>query len=130
MWGAPGGDGATRVSTYTTRLLAQPRVSKYRARRVEVDGIRFDSQKEARLWQVLRQRLASGELVRLERQVRFELTAHGCPICVYVADFAFVNHDGEYHVVDVKSDFTRKLPIFRLKSKLFRAQMGFDIEEW
>jgi hypothetical protein len=52
-----------------------PRGNKYGAEPVEVDGIRFDSKREARRWCDLRLRERAGEIADLERQV--VLILHG-----------------------------------------------------
>ena len=48
---------------------------------------------------------------------------------VYVADFYYVDLGGTPHVVDAKSSFTAKLPVYRLKKRLLKLLHGVDIEE-
>lgn len=48
---------------------------------------------------------------------------------VYVADFYFVDMDGTPHVVDAKSSYTAKMPVYRLKKRLLKLLHGVDIEE-
>lgn len=103
---------------------------KYRNRKVECDGFTFDSAKEARIWRDLTVRQRCGDITDLQRQVPFRLTAHGEHICAFIADYTWVEvPSGEYIVADCKSSFTRTLPTYRLKRKLFRANTGFDIQE-
>lgn len=47
--------------------------NKYRNRKVEADGVVFDSVKEARRWRELTLLQSAGEISDLERQVKFEL---------------------------------------------------------
>lgn len=47
--------------------------NKFHAKKVGVDGIKFDSQKEAARWQELKLLERAGEICELERQVRFLL---------------------------------------------------------
>ena len=48
---------------------------------------------------------------------------------VYVADFTYIDRDGAFHVVDAKSSFTAKLPVYRLKKRLCALLLGITIEE-
>ena len=61
----------------------KPKRQKYGNRRVEVDGIKFDSQHEANVYQELMLRVKAGELKTVCRQVKFDLPGG----IVYVADF-------------------------------------------
>lgn len=106
------------------------RRTKYRAVRTTIDGLTFDSKAEARVYQQLRVRERLGEIVRLECQVPFRLAVNGDHVAAFIADMTYVvAKSGEFVVVDVKSEFTRKLPVYRLKRKLFRACYGWDIHE-
>ena len=109
--------------------LAQRR-SKYGNRPTIIAGARFDSQKEADFWTLLLDRAARGEITQLRRQVKFPLL---CPVedrsamvCVYVADFVYVDDRGRRHVVDVKGHATQ---LFRLKARWLYLQDGITIEE-
>ena len=105
--------------------------SKYKNVKVTDDGHTFDSTKERDRYIVLRQWEREGKIQALELQTRYPLTVNGQKVCTYVADFSYVRPDGPQRLVveDVKSAFTRKLPVYRLKFKLFRAVFGFDIIE-
>ncbi|TXH10614.1 MAG: DUF1064 domain-containing protein, partial [Hyphomicrobiaceae bacterium] len=83
--------------------------SKYRNKKVEIDGLKFDSQKEANRWFVLLAMQAQGEIENLHRQVRFKCVVNDHKICDYVADFVYMK-DGLRVVEDVKSEVTKKLP--------------------
>lgn len=103
---------------------------KYGNRKVQVGGQVFDSTAEARVYLELSARQRAGEIRDLATQVRFPLLVNGLRVCSWVADFTYVDWpSGEFHAVDVKSAFTRTLPVYRLKAKLFQACMGFAIEE-
>jgi hypothetical protein len=101
---------------------------KYRNLRVTVDGETYDSKKEAARGKELALLARAGKIVNLRRQVPFKLTSHGKLICVYYADFYFEEPDGTAHIQDVKSEATRKLPVYRIKKKLMAAH-GHVIEE-
>ncbi len=92
---------------------------KYGAKRVEVDGIKFHSKKEAERYRHLRLLERAGEISGLQLQPRFELRVLDERICFYVADFRYLDAASRSQVVeDVKGYRT---PEYKLKAKLFRA---------
>lgn len=100
-------------------------ISKYRATKVTVDGIKFDSKKEAIRYQQLRLLERAGKIKDLVLQPRFELQASyklkGKTIrkIEYIADFSYYDlTEGITIVEDVKSEFTRKDKVYNLKKKL------------
>lgn len=107
-------------------------MSKYKNKKVFVDGIEFDSKKESEYWLVLRHRERFGEIENLRRQERYLLIPKqdGERASYYVADFAYYDrrHDKEI-VVDVKSAFTRKMPVYVLKRKLMLFVHGIKVVE-
>ncbi len=125
------------------------RYNKYLNKKTEVDGIVFDSKKEADYYLFLKQLEKVGEISNLRLQVPFEVipAVYGRrvkhlktkdkiePYCVqksthYVADFVYiVTKSGEQVVVDVKSPITRKNPEYRLKKKMMLAFNGITITE-
>lgn len=107
------------------------RTSKYHAHKTTVDGITFDSRKEADRYLVLKVMEEDGTIEDLRRQVRYELVPafdvdgrHYRPV-YYVADFVYVE-DGKEVVEDVKGMIT---DVYRLKSKLFARRYGMTIRE-
>lgn len=103
-------------------------MSKYANRKVTVDGLTFDSAKEARRYGELRLIERAGQITDLQCQPVFRLDVNGQHVCKYIADFSYLEN-GQRVVEDVKSDFTRKLPVYRLKSKLLKAVHGVEIKE-
>jgi hypothetical protein len=101
---------------------------KYRNRKTTVGGIEFDSKREAERWSELLAMQAAGLIAGLRRQVRFPLVVNGQRVCAYVADFVYVM-GGRRVVEDVKSEFTRRLPVYRIKRKLMFACHGIEIQE-
>lgn len=94
--------------------------TKYRARKVTVDGVTYDSAGEYRRFCELQLLERAGVIRNLERQVRIPLVVNGVKVCAIVADYIYF--EGQKRVVeDHKSAFTRKLPVWRIKSKLLRA---------
>lgn len=104
--------------------------SKYKNKFVRIDGHLFHSQKEARWWLYLKSREEAKEIACLERQVRYEIyrTKDGKPRH-YIADFRFMEN-GEEHIVDVKSNFTAKDPVFKIKKELFECKYRKNLEIW
>jgi hypothetical protein len=106
-------------------IPTEVRPRKYRNVPTEVEGIRFASKAEAKRYVELRWLERAGEVSGLELQKRYPLVgADGIKVAVYVADFDYLNPDGELVTEDVKGVQT---PEFKLKSKLFEAQYGRKI---
>lgn len=115
--------------------------SKYGARKTVVDGITFDSKKEANRYRELKLLEKAGEICCLRLQVPFELIPaqyeetgevytkgknKGKPKrgkCIekavtYIADFVYYNSDATVRTVeDVKG---MRTPVYIIKRKLFR----------
>nr|UVX46400.1 MAG: protein of unknown function (DUF1064) [Bacteriophage sp.] len=107
------------------------RRSKYHAKRTSVDGITFDSKREADRYLVLKSMEEDGAIEDLRRQVRYELIPafdvdgkHYRPVS-YVADFVYVEN-GKEVVEDVKG---MRTDVYKLKSKLFARRYGKAIKE-
>ncbi len=109
-------------------------MSKYRAKKVYVDGYKFDSKKEASRYVELKALLAAGEIKNLRMQVPYELIPHqkinGKVVelaCKYYADFQY-EYKGDLVVEDVKSKVTRT-PAYIIKRKLMLYIHGIRISE-
>lgn len=102
---------------------------KYNAVKTTVDGITFDSRKEAEQYFALLARQRMGEISDLQLQPDFPITINGQTIAHYVADFRYVDLASNLTVIlDVKSKPT-KTPIYRLKKKLVEALYPVKITE-
>ncbi len=105
---------------------------KYRAKPTIIDGIRFDSKKEAARYEGLRMLQLAGAISGLELQPRFDLHTQrpdGTTVKVgtYVADFTYVNMaNGEIVTEDVKGMLTS---MYRLKRKWMLIEHGISILE-
>ena len=124
------------------------KTNKYNAKKVSVDGIEFDSKKEARRYQELLFLQKAGEIYMLERQKVYELLpAQREPDTVgkrggvikgklleraveYVADFVYTDKNGKTVVEDVKG-FREggAYAVFVLKRKLMLYRYGIKIIE-
>ena len=116
--------------------------SKYRAKPVVIDGIRFASQKEGRRYQELKLLEKAGEVSKLQLQPRFQLCApRGMELVrydaddnstmyvigEYRADFGYWDRrERAYLVEDVKGF---KTPLYKWKRKHVMAQYGITIRE-
>ena len=109
-------------------------VSKYRNQKTIVDGITFDSRKEANRWAELKLLERAGEISFLERQPSFVLipkqVRNGKLIerqTVYKGDFSYQDKKtGETVVEDVKGVRTKE---YVLKRKLMLWEYGIEIKE-
>jgi hypothetical protein len=108
--------------------LKKPKASKYKNKKVELDGITFDSIKESKRYLELRARKIAGEIKYLEVHFPFELKIGDGKICTYEADFVY-EENGKMIVEDVKSSYTRRLAVYRLKKKLMKELRGIEIQE-
>lgn len=108
------------------KQASQPRRSKYRNRKTVVDGITFDSKREAAYYSELKLREKAGEVYEVELQRPFALTVNGKLICTYRSDFHFFDAiANRRRVVDTKGFVT---PEFKLKAKLMQAVHGIEVE--
>lgn len=103
------------------RYCDKCRPSKHKSRSVVVMGKRFASSKEAKRYGELLGLEEAGQIARLRVQPRFPIEINGHHVCAYVADFSYFDSNGKFVVEDVKSRWTAKMPVYRLKLKLMRA---------
>lgn len=120
-----------RLAAATIGGMSMSMMNKFNAKRTVVDGITFDSKREADRYLVLKGMEEDGAITDLRRQVRYELVPafdvdgrHYRPV-YYVADFVYVE-DGNETVEDVKG---MRTDVYRLKSKLFARRYGKVIKE-
>ena len=118
------------------------RYRKYNNRKVLVDGITFDSKKEANRWAELKLLERTGKIKNLQRQVKFVLIPSQKEIivdgfkkmegkviereCSYLADFTYTLPNGEKVVEDAKGYRTAD---YKMKRKLMLYVHGIKIKE-
>lgn len=115
--------------------------SKYRNKKVELDGRIFDSMKEAAIYTEFKACQKTGEIDKFEMQKVFELIPAQYAMkdvngklkrsCVeraitYRADFVVYYPDGEISVIDAKG---MKTDIYRIKRKLMLMVHKIAIKE-
>ena len=91
--------------------------------KTEVDGVLFDSKKEARRYVELKLMVRAGLIRDLECQPKFPICVNNVTVSKYIADFQYIEN-GQTIVEDVKGVQT---PIFRLKAKLVKAIYGIEV---
>lgn len=110
---------------------------KYGAQKVTTaDGETYDSKKEYRRGQQLKELASSGKIKNLHRQVKYELIpaqrdTNGKLIersCSYVADFVYQDENGSVIVEDCKTPATRT-PEYIIKRKLMMYKYGIRVVE-
>ena len=102
-------------------------MTKYHAKKTEIDGIIFDSMKEAKRYKQLKIFERAGLIKGLQLQVPFVLidkSSHGRAI-KYVADFVYTE-DNKMVVEDVKGF---KTDVYKLKKRLLAERYGIVIRE-
>lgn len=98
---------------------------KYNARKTTVDGVTFDSQREAEYYCELKIRARAGEIGSFELQPEFllqEAFFHDGKLIraiTYRADFKIIHLDGREQIVDVKGHKTKE---YQIKKKLLLAR--------
>ena len=106
--------------------MERPKRQKYGNRRVEIDGMKFDSQHEADVYfGTLLPSWKCGTDKLLARQVPFDLPGG----IKYIADFLTVSVDGHVAVIDAKSAATRQNRVYINKKKQMKAIWGIEIME-
>jgi len=122
------------------KINTRPSTNKYQAHAVRVDGILFDSQREAARYQELKLRQLAGEISHLEIHPGFalivpQLSGDELPVAVFHtvgmfhADFKYRDHRTKAWVVeDVKSQPT-KTEAYKLRKKIVEAVHGITITE-
>ena len=104
--------------------------SKYSSAKTDIDGIRFDSKKEAEFYAELKLREKAGKITHLRLQPRYLLQetfrheGKQYREIEYVADFEYIEN-GETMVVDVKGF---KTAVYMIKKKLFLYKYGDKVK--
>ena len=120
------------IAEYTA-LKNKSKKLKYNNVKTKFEGDTYDSKKEAnhaaKLILLKNVQLGIHRVLHFERQRTYDIVINDISICRYIADFVVTFGDGHVEVQDVKSEFTKKLPVYRLKKKLMKAVHGIDIIE-
>lgn len=105
---------------------------KYNNKKVEFNGIKFDSKKELKFYLQLLERQEQGEVENIRLQVPFTLqpgfkfNGKSIRAITYKADFVYDDlTDGKTHIVDTKGYRTE---VYKIKKKIM-LYLGNDLEE-
>lgn len=118
---------------YREYVAKKEKRSKYNNKKTQIDGITFDSEKEALRYAELKMLEKAGKITELERQKRFELQPAFCyqghkqRAIFYVCDF-FYRQGDKYIIEDVKSPITKNNAVYKLKKKMMLYR-GYEIKE-
>jgi hypothetical protein len=112
--------------------------NKYRNRKITVNGIIYESQKEYKRHKELMLLERAGQITRLERQVKFELIPSqkiGSKVveraCSYIADFVYMEYDSKKEILCKVVEDTKgfRTPEYIIKRKLMLWVHGIRIRE-
>lgn len=104
--------------------------NKYHNVLTDVNGIRFDSRKEANRYQQLLLMKEKGMIIKFERQVKYVLIPGVKKLFrekSYYADFVVTYPNGIVEVEDVKGGI--RLPVYKLKKHLMYEKYKILIKE-
>lgn len=120
-----------RAEAKKEAMAKKPGRAKYRNKKTEINGAKFDSKAEAARFVQLKRMEEAGLIQDLRRQVSFELAPavmiagkRMSPPLRYFADFCYVQ-DGKQVIEDVKGHLT---DVYKVKRHLM-AVLGYHIVE-
>lgn len=108
------------------QALNKPPRAKYGAKKVQIDGIWFDSKREGARYTELKAMQRAGLINALQCHPAFPVGINGKFICTTVLDFRyfdFKRNDLIYEDVKGKDN-----PLSQLKRKLVEAEYGIKVE--
>lgn len=103
------------------------RSSKYGAKRVEINGVKFASKREGKRYKELIYLQALGEIAELELQPRFPIFINSKLVFTYVADFRYFDKVTKTTVIEDAKGF--KTDVYKLKKKAVEAAYVITINE-
>lgn len=112
------------IHTFSIPTVETDKKSKYGAKKIELNGLQFDSAMEGKFYIYLLEQQQEGAIKSFERQIKYELqekfrdefTGKVVLPITYIADFVIHAQNGGVTVVDVKGQETSD---FKLKKKMF-----------
>lgn len=108
----------------SSRFQVSPKIDR------TVDGITFDSKKEARRYSELRLLERAGQIRDLMLQQKFPVDIGGKHFCTYTADFVYFDDVRGHTVVeDTKSTGTAKDAAYRLRKKAAELAHKIKVDE-
>ena len=101
---------------------------KYRNEPIEINGIRFDSKKEAARYGELKLLERAGTIESLTVHPKYEFVHNGVRIGSFRPDFSYKEY-GQVVIEDVKSPPTRAETSYRIRKRLLKAFYDLDVRE-
>jgi hypothetical protein len=118
---------ALRTAVANDAPIVPPARAKYGNKKVSIDGKKFDSKAEGARYVELKRLQEGGVISGLKTQEEFALPVNGVLVCKYLADFCYVDSDGNRVVEDVKGGPVTQ--VYTIKNKLMKAIHGIEIKE-
>jgi len=108
------------------KVLNKPPRSKYGAKKVQIDGIWFDSKVEGARYEQLKMMASTGLIDNITTHPKFPIGIRGVFICDVVLDFRYWDFQRQGLVFeDVKG---KDNALSQLKRKLVEAEYGITVE--
>ncbi len=108
-------------------------MSKYKNKKIEYDGIVFDSKKELhRYWELLElEKLNLIKQLQLQKkfvlQDKFKMNGKTIRAITYIADFYYYDIQKNCYIVEDVKGYRNE--VYKIKKKLFQHRYGIDIVE-
>ena len=103
-------------------------MNKYHNKKCFYKDMTFDSKKERDYYIVLEMMLKNKQITDLKTQVKFELQPSFKFKGKTIRLSSSIDKKNKLHIIDVKSEATKKDKVYRLKKKMMQYK-GYDIEE-
>lgn len=109
------------------RLLKEKKGSKktkYRSKKIQINGITFHSKKEAEYYKIVYLRLIAGDIKHFDTQIKYDLMVHGEKVGTYAMDFKITHNDNTIELVEVKG-MGKGLETWILKWNILKEQLKY-----
>ena len=128
-----------RATTHKGRLVVDDtditivkgkKKNKFHAIKMEYNGVKYDSKKEAGYAMRLDEMKRLGKVKDWQRQVKFPMVINGTDCGYYLLDFRVEYADGHKEYVDIKGyKKGASYQVFRIKKRIVEALYLIDITE-
>jgi hypothetical protein len=113
-------------------VVNKSKKSKYNNVKVDIDGHKFDSIKEAEYYGSLKLKKQLNLIKDFKLQVKYDISINDIHIANYFLDFLVENNDGSFEYIDIKGKNSKtnkfiKTSVFALKKRLIEAIYGIKI---
>jgi hypothetical protein len=106
--------------TKTCSICGKIIKNKYNAIKTTVNGVVYDSKKEATVALLAEHKLKNGEIKAVERQVVFKFPLNCKRPPKMIIDFGITKIDDTYELWEVKGGKATMTPVYKLKKKLLK----------